>query len=239
MIIHAYHRAIDMAALNEHLDNARKKRMYSPTRRVDQDILLVCEPQEMFSLGLKKDIQYIKDRRRFEEYQQEKNIPLVALDRGGGIFWHGPGQICLTPITDIQRLKLDPADYTAFLENLCIETLRAFDIDGITHQYTNEKTGTKQKGTRGVWVYDQYSSQLKKVAFLGWSSRGGIAIYGCAINISCDLYPFSLIHPCNLEGVEATSLRAIRNNAPSFARVQQAATRIWKENMASLYEKIK
>ncbi|MDP2676487.1 MAG: hypothetical protein Q8O83_02270 [bacterium] len=238
MIIYQYHTTVDMAALDEHMHNIRERRKHSATRKDEQDILFVCEPKEMFSLALGKDADYIKDQRRFEDYQQEKNIPLITLRRGGGIFWHGPGQLCLCPVVDIKRLALNPSDYTAFLEDVCIELLRVFGIYGIRHQYEDKKTGKKKQGARGVWTYDEPSKTLKKIAFLGWSDRKGIAIHGCAINISCDLHPFSLIHTCNLEGVEATSVKAIRGDVPSLLDIREVAARIWGKNIASLYEKI-
>lgn len=233
------HDSVDIAALDTHLISIQAERKNSLTRPEDEDSIFLCEPLETYSMGFIKDVFFIKDAQTFHAYRQEKNIPFIFLRRGGGIFWHGKGQLCIAPVTDIRRLGLNMADYTKLLEDLCIDTLKEFRIKGFRHEYENKKTGKKQYGTQGVWVLDPASSKIKKIAFLGWSDRGGIAIHGCAINISCTLFPFSLIHPCNLEEVEATSIEAIRGDTPLLKDVSKAAAYIWKEKIETLRRKIK
>jgi lipoate-protein ligase B len=154
----------------------------------------------------------------FRSYIAEKSISVIKTKRGGGMIWHGPGQICLAPLINLERLKINGPDYTCILERTCIEVLCHFNIAAVTNRYI--------AGAQGAWVKGK--DQVKrKIAFLGWSCVRGMAIHGCAINVCPDLYPFYLIDPCNLRGIEATSMERELSQYPTIEKVGKAASEIF------------
>lgn len=202
---------MSIATGNSLLLELQKKRMNSPTREKDEDAAFIFEPEEAFSYQHESDLSFIHDKDEFNAYCLSSSIPLVKTDRGGGIIWHGPGQIILAPVVDLWRLKINLSDYTKYLEETCLRTLDNFGISAFRNHFTN--------GSQGVWTFDPKTNIKKKIAFLGYYDSRGIAIHGCAINISPKLYPFSLIDPCNLPNVLATSVREVLGSSPDIYAV--------------------
>lgn len=220
-----------VAIIHQRLLAERQKRIDDANRSSFPDLALIYEPEECFSVNYRVDLNFIKDTESFWNYARDKTIPLFSIARGGGIIWHGPGQIILAPVVDIHEKEIDLTQYREYLEKAILNTLREFDISGILTDYA--------RGSRGVWVKNPLGGMLKKIAFLGFNCSRGIAIHGCAINVSPDLYPLSLIYPCNLEGVEATSMRAILGNqAPPVAQVGEVLAREFK-NIIEAHKKVR
>lgn len=203
---------IEVARMDSLLYKAGKDYISAKDRNLLKDIAIAYEPQETYSFNIKTDLAYIRKATEnlFDEYCASKKIPIIRTHRGGGIMWHGPGQIILDPLVDLKRLKLNQDTYINILEETCLKTLSEFGICGIRNYY--------RPGAQGVWVLDK-NGKLKKIAFLGWHDRDGIAIHACAINISCGLYPFSFIDLCNLPGIEASSIKEELGTAPNLKDV--------------------
>ncbi|MEK7627819.1 MAG: hypothetical protein AAB421_00165 [Patescibacteria group bacterium] len=179
-----------------------------------EDFVSIYEPNEAFStsmLGKDRDMVSVraKTKEEFEEYIERKNVPLITMHRGGGMMWHGPGQINLSPLVDLRRLGISITEYSELLEEVCVRTVQVFGVRGVRHHF--------HKGSQGAWV--SVGGVLKKIAFFGWKDNRGIAIHGCTINVSPNLLPFSYINPCNLRGVEATSLQEVLGFAPPLYEV--------------------
>lgn len=191
---------LEVARIDSLLYRARKDYIYTKDRNLLEDIAITYEPQETYSINIEKDLASIhKDTKNlFNEYCASKKIPVIQTHRGGGIIWHGPGQIILDALIDLKYWELNPDTYRNIIEETCISTLAKFGICGVRNHY--------RPGAQGVWVLNK-DGKLKKIAFLGWSDRCGLAIHACAINISCDLYPFSFIDPCNLPWAEVSSVK--------------------------------
>ena len=183
-------------------------------QRYEPEIIITNQPSECFSIQSRHDLEYVTNETKFWNYVTDNIIPIYTVRRGGGIMWHGPGQIIMDPCVSLSAHESNPTAYSKILEESCLDTLAEFGIEARTNHYT--------KGAHGVWAMDSKDSQLKKIAFFGHHVSKGIAIGGCAINVSCDLYPLSLIFPCNLEGVEATSIKSILGEAPSTDEVANA-----------------
>jgi len=131
--------------------------------------------------------------------------PVVDVERGGDITWHGPGQLVGYPIIDLRARELRAGDYVHRLERVLIDALAAFDVDGRI-----------VVGRPGVWVEDA------KIAAVGVAIRGGVSMHGFALNVAPDLAWFDDIVPCGLADARVTSLARIVESPPSIERVVDA-----------------
>ncbi|MBI1957220.1 MAG: hypothetical protein HYS44_02070 [Candidatus Niyogibacteria bacterium] len=202
----------DPARVAEWLAEERSRRVGSPTRSAFPDFAYIYEPEECFSVHRESDTDFIRHPAEFRDYVERRAIPIVRIMRGGGIIWHGRGQIVLAPLVDLLRAKLSFKEYHCILEKTCIEILRRWNIEGLRNRYRD--------GAEGIWAYEKNDPfefnpvTPKKIAFRGTHLSGGIITHGFALNVAPDLYPFSLIHPCNLPDAEATSMQKILGMEP-------------------------
>jgi lipoyl(octanoyl) transferase len=120
------------------------------------------------------------------------DIPVVNIDRGGQVTYHGPGQLVAYPLLDLRRLKLGVRDLVVNLENVIIATLAQWDIRAIG-----------KRDAPGVYV------DGKKVASIGLRIKRGCSYHGLALNVSMDLSPFKRINPCGFQGLEVTQVSAL------------------------------
>lgn len=127
-----------------------------------------------------------------EEVLKKEKIKVLDVDRGGDITFHGPGQLVIYPIIDLRPRGRDLHRYLRDLEEVAIWLLKEYSI-----------FGERLKGKTGVWV------DGKKIAFIGIAASDWITYHGLSVNVNADLRFFSMMRPCGLEGVEATSLSAI------------------------------
>lgn len=131
--------------------------------------------------------------------------PVIDVERGGDITWHGPGQLVGYPILDLRAHDLQAADYVHRLERVLVDALNTFNIDA-----------GAVAGRPGVWV------QGEKVAAIGVAVRGGVTMHGFALNVSPDLTWFDDIVPCGLADTRVTSLQRILGVAPAMPAVIDA-----------------
>ena len=117
------------------------------------------------------------------------DIPVLKVDRGGQVTYHGPGQIVAYPLLDLRRLKIGVRDYVHRIEQAIIDTLARYSIAAV-----------RRDGAPGVYVDDA------KVAALGIRVRRGCTFHGLAFNIAMDLEPFARINPCGYAGLAVTSV---------------------------------
>lgn len=200
------------------LISERQKRLSSPYRARIPSFTILYEPDECFSLNHEWDINFIRNWQDFWDYIYGNTVPIVPFKRGGGIMWHGIGQIQLAPVVDLALKKIDLSGYSALLEQTCLSTIQAFGIKAVRNHYVN--------GSQGVWAIDPADGILKKISFFGFHDSRGVAIHGCAINVRPRLQGFSLINPCNLKGVEATSMEKILgSSAPAVDEVGEVLLR--------------
>jgi lipoyl(octanoyl) transferase len=117
------------------------------------------------------------------------DIPVLQVDRGGQVTYHGPGQIVAYPLLDLKRLKIGVRDYVCRIEQAIIDTLADWNIHA-----------ERRAGAPGVYVNGA------KVAALGIRVRRGCTFHGLAFNIAMDLEPFHRINPCGYAGLQVTSM---------------------------------
>lgn len=119
------------------------------------------------------------------------NIPVIKIDRGGQVTYHGPGQLIAYLLIDLRRQSLGPRQLVEIMEQAIIKLLADYGIHA-----------SVKPGSPGVYVED------KKIASLGLRIRRGCSFHGLALNISMDLEPFKRINPCGYEGLAMTQVSA-------------------------------
>ncbi|MCE2967046.1 MAG: lipoyl(octanoyl) transferase LipB [Phycisphaerales bacterium] len=148
-----------------------------------------------------------------------RGVEVQPTDRGGDVTYHGPGQLVVYPIIDLNAFSLRLHDYMRLLESAVIAAIARVGVSGCI-----------EPGATGVWVKDGQSSA--KVCALGVRVRRWISMHGLALNVDPDLSHFGLIVPCGLVGRKVTSLRALLGDrCPSL---QQARELVVAELVAAL-----
>jgi len=131
--------------------------------------------------------------------------PVIDIDRGGKITWHGPGQLVGYPIVKLP----DPIDVVAYVrrvEQLLIEACAALGLPT-----------TRVDGRSGVWVTADDRGPDRKVAAIGIRVARGVTLHGFALNCDCDLAAFDKIVPCGIRDAGVTSLTAELGRTVSVA----------------------
>lgn len=118
-------------------------------------------------------------------------IPVIHIDRGGQVTYHGPGQLVVYPLLDIRRLRLTVRGLVQALEQAVIDTLAGYGI-----------AARARPDAPGV-----YTPAGAKIASLGLKIRRGCSYHGLAFNVGMDLEPFRRINPCGFAGLEVTQVR--------------------------------
>ena len=145
------------------------------------DELWLVEHEPVFTLG---------QAGKPEHVLAPGEIPVLHVDRGGQVTYHGPGQIVLYPLLDLRRIGIGVREYVCRIEQAIIDTLDEWNIGG-----------QRREGAPGVYVAGA------KVAALGIRVRRGCTFHGLAFNIGMDLEPFHRINPCGYQGLQVTSMR--------------------------------
>ena len=144
------------------------------------DELWLLEHDPVFTLG---------QAGRMEHVLAPGDIPLVPVDRGGQVTYHGPGQIVAYPLFDLRRLGIGVRELVTRIEQAIIDTLETWNIIAL-----------RREGAPGVYVADA------KVAALGLRVRRGCSFHGLAFNVAMDLEPFRRINPCGYQGLAVTQV---------------------------------
>ncbi|SUZ34915.1 lipoyl(octanoyl) transferase LipB [Xanthomonas arboricola] len=116
-------------------------------------------------------------------------IPVLQVDRGGQVTYHGPGQLVVYPLLDLRRLGIGVRDYVCRIEQALIDTLDEWNI-----------VAERREGAPGVYVGGA------KIAALGIRVRRGCTFHGLSFNVAMDLEPFHRINPCGYQGLQVTSV---------------------------------
>ena len=120
------------------------------------------------------------------------DIPVVQIDRGGQVTFHGPGQLMVYPLIDIRRANIGVRTLVTALEQSVVDLAAEFGVEAAA-----------KPEAPGVYVNDD------KLASVGLRIRRGASLHGMAVNVDADLEPFSRINPCGYKGLEMTDLRTL------------------------------
>ncbi len=161
------------------------------------DELWLVEHPPVFTLGLAGKPEHVLDA---------GDIPVVRCDRGGQVTYHGPGQVVLYALLDLNRAGLGVKALVTTLEQAVIDLLAGLDI-----------AAERRPGAPGVYVAGA------KIAALGLRVRRGCCYHGLSLNVAMDLAPFARINPCGYAGLAVTQLRDL---APAAADPEQIGERL-------------
>jgi lipoyl(octanoyl) transferase len=155
-------------------------REFTARRSADTpDELWLLEHPPVYTLGLAADVAHGP--------KAGGTIPVVQVERGGEITYHGPGQVVLYTLVDLARRGIKVKQFVAMLEQSVIDLL------GMRAE--------RKRGAPGIYVNGA------KVAALGIRVSRGCAFHGLALNVDMDLTPFSAINPCGFPGLQVTQTR--------------------------------
>jgi lipoyl(octanoyl) transferase len=208
---------------------------YEPTWRAMQrqvesrgpdspDEFWFLEHPPVFTLGMNS---------RPEHLLATGDIPVVQIDRGGQVTYHGPGQLVVYPLVDLERAGLGVRTLVEGIERAIIATLADWNIEAIG-----------RRDAPGVYVAG------RKIASVGLRIRRSRSYHGLALNVAMDLEPFRRINPCGYAGLEMTQVSALggpsdlRTVADSLAPrllaslglpvTSQSATSTWRQEVSSV-----
>jgi lipoyl(octanoyl) transferase len=165
------------------------------------DTLLLLEHESVYTAG----------RRTQPEDRPIDGSPVIDVDRGGRITWHGPGQLVGYPILHLPE-PMDVVGHVRRIEQLLIDTCAHFGVDG-----------QRISGRSGVWVHH---TPDRKIAAIGVRVSRGVTMHGFALNVDCDLSAYDRIVPCGISDASVTSLLNETGRATDVAAVAQTITRL-------------
>ncbi len=156
-------------------------RELTDSRRVDSpDELWLLQHPPVFTQG---------QAGKAEHVLAPGDIPVIQVDRGGQVTYHGPGQWVLYLMLDMRRRQLGVRDLVNLIERSLVELLEEYGISAVT-----------KPTAPGVYVVDE------KIASLGLRVRRGCSYHGLALNVDMDLEPFERINPCGFADLQVTSM---------------------------------
>ncbi len=154
--------------------------------------LIFCEHPHVFTLGKSGDRQHLLiDQSGLDE----KEAQFYQINRGGDITYHGPGQLVVYPIFDLEQFFTDIHKYMRYLEEAVIRTIANYGIQG-----------ERCDGLTGVWI-DATTPKARKICAMGVKSSRWMTMHGIGFNICTDLSYFNHIVPCGIQDKAVTSLK--------------------------------
>ena len=182
------------------------------------NFLIFCEHPHVYTLGKSGD---------------EKNLivsgdklPSIGasfyhINRGGDITYHGPGQIVVYLVVDLENFFTDIHQYMRTLEEGVIQTLSEFDLEA-----------GRIKGLTGVWLDNDDPVKARKICAMGVKTSRWVTMHGLALNVNTDLNYFNNIVPCGISDKAVTSMQKELNSLQNFHEVRD----VLKSKLASLFE---
>lgn len=166
------------------------------------------------------------------------DIPVVQVDRGGQVTYHGPGQLVVYFLLDIKRRKLGVRELVTLMESCLVELLAGFglnaypkaDAPGVYVDLSALHQAESHSHSHPAVV--SFEQNEAKIASLGLRVRKGCTFHGLSLNISCDLAPFAGINPCGYAGMKVTRLDdlitsdAVANTVADTASIDGLSTQL-------------
>lgn len=181
-----------------------------------KNYILFCEHEHVFTLGKSGSIANLL----LDEAGLEKeHATYYKINRGGDITYHGPGQIVVYPIFDLDQFFTDIHKYMRFLEEAVIQTLQEFGIEA-----------GRVPGLTGVWIEGE-TERARKICAMGVKSSRWVTMHGIGFNVNSDLSYFSHIIPCGIDDKAVTSMQQELGKPLSMSEV----TKVLKQKLADQF----
>ncbi|MDG2395918.1 lipoyl(octanoyl) transferase LipB [Candidatus Thioglobus sp.] len=185
----------------DYLTTWQSMKEFTDTRTSEsEDELWIVEHPSVFTQGIAG---------KSEHELNINNIPLIKTDRGGQVTYHGPGQLIIYCLIDLQTKGFGIKKMVSILEESVIQLLKFYSIDA-----------QLKPGAPGVYV------NQSKIAALGLKVKQGKTYHGLSVNIDMDLQPFAQINPCGYPGLQVTQLSDLADNDVSLSQVSKQLTQL-------------
>ncbi len=199
-------------------DNIQRKidkRKELPTPDTE-NYLLFCEHPHVFTLGKSGDVSHLLLN---EEFLKKVDATYYKINRGGDITYHGPGQLVMYPIFDLDYFFTDIHKYMRYLEEAVIQTLAEYGVEA-----------GRSEGFTGVWL-DADKPTARKICAMGVRSSRWVTMHGIGFNINANLDYFNYIVPCGIDDKGVTSLEKELGRKVPMNEVEE----ILKTKMSTLF----
>ena len=189
---------IRQLGLQEYLPTFEAMKNFTAKRSTEtSDEIWVLQHPPTYTLGQAGDAAHL--------LQPNAQIPLIPIDRGGQITYHGPGQLVIYLLLDLRRRRLFVRDLVHRIEQAIIDTLADFDI-----------VSQRKSGAPGIYLAGEPAIPAElhgaKIAALGLKVTKQCCYHGLALNVDMDLQPFLAINPCGYAGMAVTQLHDLGVN---------------------------
>ncbi len=203
---------------NKNLQIKKQNRdLPSNEQRITNNHLIFCEHPHVYTLGKSGDEKNLLIKK---EDLHAIQASFYAINRGGDITYHGPGQLVVYPVIDLENFFTDIHQYMRLLEEAVIQTLQEFQI-----------SAGRIKGLTGVWI-DFENGAPRKICALGVKTSRWVTMHGLAFNVNTDLNYFNHIVPCGIDDKAVTSLQKEMGALLPMEQVKL----ILKEKIVSLFD---
>jgi lipoyl(octanoyl) transferase len=183
------------------------RKLDRPYQKITPNYLLFCEHPHVYTLGKSGNSAHLLAS---EATLQAQGVSLYATNRGGDITYHGPGQLVVYPILDLENFFTDIHRYLRLLEEAVIATLKDFGL-----------LGKRIPGLTGVWLDHQDQQRICKVCAMGVRTSRWVTMHGLALNINTDLSYFDQIIPCGIQDKKVTSMATVLGTQQDLQIVAQ------------------
>jgi lipoyl(octanoyl) transferase len=156
--------------------------------------LLFCEHPHVFTIGKHGNQSNLLVN---SEKLESEGIEFFNIDRGGDITYHGPGQLVVYPIFDLDEFGINTREYVYRLEESVIQTLNYFSI-----------YAERLPGAAGIWLDPHINGKSRKICAIGVKSSRRITMHGLALNVTTDLSYFNYMNPCGFIDKGVSSIQA-------------------------------
>jgi lipoate-protein ligase B len=169
------------------------------------DVVLLVEHEPVFTLGRRGGTENLNVS---ADFLRRSGIPVVHVERGGDVTYHGPGQLVAYPIVSLKAAHIRVVDFVAALEEIMIRVATHWGV-----------SAGRDPRNRGVWIGDN------KLGSVGISVRRGVSYHGFAFNVCPSFEHFGWIHPCGLKGVGIATLQKEAGREIPMHEVRDVARR--------------
>ena len=182
------------------------------------NFLIITEHDPVYTIGKSGDISNLLLN---DDEMKKQGIEFYKINRGGDITYHGPGQIMGYPIIDLDNFFTDINLYLRKLEEVIINTLESYDLEGFTI-----------KGETGVWVKDN-NGLSKKVCAFGIRASRWVTMHGFSFNVNPELNYFKNIIPCGITDKGVTSVSELKNRIIEMNEIKQILYKNFAESFSA------